>query len=771
MKEGKWLIWLFITISYTAPASHILGGDITMEYLGKPGYYRVGINFIFGAGYAPPKTVGISIYKKNTGGLVQNLTVDLAEIKPISLSYKDIPCIKSSGLNVDLIRYSRDIQFNPRNFTDANGYYIIYATANRTAVDNFKTAGNVGIVYRLDFPAMQQAGGIDFVNSSPQFTFTNTAYSCVGTPFSFNFDAFDKDGDELRYFLVAPLQSYLPNGGVFTNVEFMPGYTASNPIMGVPPLSIDQRTGKLTMKATQTGLFVFTVEVEEWRQGQRLGAIRRDFLVPVIDCRVDIPPPAAISYQNKTASEIDLCPGTSAVLSVDSNPNWAYQWKKDGVELSGSTSPRLTVNTTGVYSVTKRFAKKCGGDTTSIGVKVRSIPTPSVTIKAPKSPYCLGDTLTLEAAGIADFRYTWRRNGKLLNGITSSIIRCTENGLYKVEGGPITANCTGVDSLKILFNSQPKTSLTASAMSFCPRDSIMLTTVDSLDYQYSWMPAGGTINSNRLIVKSEGSYQVKVTNKAGCSTTSPPIYIRQLPLPVILFDSIRPVCTSETTPVLLIASPTGGLFGGTSVKGNTFNPQGIAAGKYPVTYTVKSQEGCTNQQTRWVSVLNGPSITLADTFKIKRGKAVQLMATTTDATKFSWTPRLYFTLDDFYDLQPSVQPTKSISYTLTAYNIEGCPSKAKTTVIVQESLYMADAFTPNGDNQNDNWEIRNSSIYPDCEVSIYNRWGQLIYQSTGYNIPWDGTFQQKKVPEGVYTYQIIPDKNDKPIIGTVLVLY
>lgn len=770
-RKAKWLLWLFSFTPFIVTASHILGGDVTIEYLGKAGYYRVMTNLYLSQGNIPTKTLTISVYKKNTGVLVQTLQVDLQENLPLTLSYQNIPCVKSSGYNMILARYSRDIQFDVKKFLDPDGYYFIYSVFGRTTGDNLQPAGGVGAIFRLYFPPMQQGNGADLINSSPQFTSTSGNFGCVGNLFSFSFNAVDKDGDELRYYLVSPLQSYTPSGNIFTNVDWLPGYTPSNPIKGDPPLSIDQNTGKLTMKATQTGLFIFTVEVQEWRQGQQIGAIRRDFLVPVIDCKVNIPPPAVILYQNKTASEIDLCSGTSAILTVDSNPDWAYQWKKDGVELSGSTSPRLTANTTGVYSVTKRFARKCGGDTTSAGVKIRTVPVPSVKISTSAFPFCTGDTVTLKAEGTSDFRYTWQKNGKLINGITGPMLQSTENGVFSVEGGPLIANCTGKDTIRIMFNARPKVSIMASATSFCAGDSVQLSTVDSVGFQYTWMPSAGMNSLSRQTVRSEGTYQVKVTNLSGCSAVSAPINIRQLPLPVIQFDALRPICSSETTPVLVAASPGGGVFSGTGITGNTFNPQGLLPGVYPVTYQVKSADGCLNQQTRMLSVVDGPFIELADTFLAKRGEPVQLMATAIKAVKFSWTPMLYFTRNEFYSLQPSVQPPKSITYTLTAYSADGCSTEAKTQVVIKQSLYMPTAFTPNGDNQNDYWEIKNSNLYPNCEVRIYNRWGQLMYESTGYNVPWDGTFQHKKVTGDVYTYEVIPDKGELPVTGTVLVLY
>ena len=65
-------------------------------------------------------------------------------------------------------------------------------------------------------------------------------------------------------------------------------------------------------------------------------------------------------------------------------------------------------------------------------------------------------------------------------------------------------------------------------------------------------------------------------------------------------------------------------------------------------------------------------------------------------------------------------------------------------------------ITPNFDGKNDLFIIEFLEIvYPDCHVIIYNRWGSIVFESFGYNQPWDGTFNNEPVPMGAYFYKII----------------
>ncbi len=81
-------------------------------------------------------------------------------------------------------------------------------------------------------------------------------------------------------------------------------------------------------------------------------------------------------------------------------------------------------------------------------------------------------------------------------------------------------------------------------------------------------------------------------------------------------------------------------------------------------------------------------------------------------------------------------------------------------------------FTPNTDGKNDVFEIPNLSVnYPGCKVTIYNRWGGLIFESEGYQLPWDGTYKGEKVPMGTYFYHIELNYDEaKEVEGSISII-
>ena len=80
-------------------------------------------------------------------------------------------------------------------------------------------------------------------------------------------------------------------------------------------------------------------------------------------------------------------------------------------------------------------------------------------------------------------------------------------------------------------------------------------------------------------------------------------------------------------------------------------------------------------------------------------------------------------------------------------------------VIVEKpyALYSPNAFSPDGDGINDVFKISGQGIL-DFKIEIYNRWGQMVYQSIDLSNGWDGTFKGKKLPTGTYVYKIKTSK-------------
>ncbi|MCH2197826.1 MAG: gliding motility-associated C-terminal domain-containing protein [Flavobacteriales bacterium] len=111
-------------------------------------------------------------------------------------------------------------------------------------------------------------------------------------------------------------------------------------------------------------------------------------------------------------------------------------------------------------------------------------------------------------------------------------------------------------------------------------------------------------------------------------------------------------------------------------------------------------------------------------------------------------------------------------YSVTVSDGDGCIlsffAEVEPTV---GCFFIADALTPNGDGANDEWIIGGLEFFPNSLVQVFNRWGQLLYESKGYSTPWDGTWNGNALPVADYYYVITYDESKEPILGTVTIKY
>ena len=124
---------------------------------------------------------------------------------------------------------------------------------------------------------------------------------------------------------------------------------------------------------------------------------------------------------------------------------------------------------------------------------------------------------------------------------------------------------------------------------------------------------------------------------------------------------------------------------------------------------------------------------------------------TTTAPLYSWAPSFY--LSDVNDINPIANPSTTITYTITATE-NGCTLSDYVTITVIDDLDIPNTISPNGDNINDKWFIQGIENYPNSIMYIYDRWGQEVFQTTGYSKAkaWGGEIKSRESAEGVYYY-------------------
>jgi gliding motility-associated-like protein len=174
-------------------------------------------------------------------------------------------------------------------------------------------------------------------------------------------------------------------------------------------------------------------------------------------------------------------------------------------------------------------------------------------------------------------------------------------------------------------------------------------------------------------------------------------------------------------------------------------------------------QGCDSTVTTYVTVSELPVVYISvpqDT--ITRGESVVLSAVSDVAVStYLWNPPTALSCDQCPN--PTTAPTSNIIYILNVTDINGCSANAFTRITVlsdscDKNIFIPSAFSPNGDGNNDIFQIYGNCI-ASMKMRIFNRWGELVFESNDINQGWDGVYKGA-AQIGVYTYTLSVEFKD-----------
>ena len=346
------VLFLFLFINFSASATHIVGGELEFVHI-RGDVYRVGMVKYFDAVNGNPDAIGttaiIGIFSKRDNR--QLLRLEIPRISDEPVPYTDPDCAIGTLL-VRRIYYAQEITLNRNNFNEQEGYYMVWERCCRNnIISNIIAPQDAGLTMYLEFPALLDRSGRPFINSEPQIFPPLSDYVCINQPFFFDFSGSDPDGDELRYRLTVPINGNStfndprpePLPAPYPTVEFIPGITVNNMVPGSVPLRIDQN-GIISLTASQTGLYVFAIAVDEYRNGTKIGEVRRDYQLLVIDCPTATKPNVAFKANAKPTRYVE---GTTIILDqnddkcgklfvTDSDPNTVIQARVEPINFTNA---------------------------------------------------------------------------------------------------------------------------------------------------------------------------------------------------------------------------------------------------------------------------------------------------------------------------------------------------------------------------------------------------------------------------------------------------
>ncbi len=312
---------------------------------------------------------------------------------------------------------------------------------------------------------------------------------------------------------------------------------------------------------------------------------------------------------------------------------------------------------------------------------------------------------------------------------------------------------------------------------FTESTSISGGTVVSFDWDYG---DGSSANGNSTVYQylNPGTYNVTLTSTSnfGCThDTTKAVIVDAVPVPnFTAADACFGAANQFTnTSSVLGNGPLTHLWrfgdGGTSVltsPGNIYP----APGFYNVTLVVTTGAGCVDSIIKVTEVYALPTVNAGNDTTISKGNEVQLNGYDPAAISYSWTP--VATLDVSAIPNPIARPTDTTTYTLTLTDFFGCQNTDDMTINVLNDfkILIHNVITPDGNGQNDVWYITNIDFYPEATVQLFNRWGELIYETLNYQNDWNGVVGTDQLPDGTYYYIITFPDSDIHYKGAVTLL-
>jgi len=360
-----------LCIATQSEATHIVGGELYYNHLGGNDFEVILIVYrdcdsdnanntgFDGSSVNLPDPV-IGIYTNGNLLDVVTLPFSITNVEGIPITSEN-PCfILPPDLCIEKATYTTTINLPPIN----NGYDLVYQRCCRNnSIINIQAAEDSGMSLYAHIPGAETvAAGI---NQSARFINLPNVALCQGGEFFYDHSAFDADGDQLNYSFCNPVlggganvaaapgdpdspQPNPPLGPPFTSVVWANGFGENNQVAANPDLEIDPLTGQITGTPTQVGTFAVGICVQEFRNGQLLNTVVRDFQYEVTTCDPIII--AAIPNQEQ------FCDGLTFQFDNTSLNATFFEWDFGDLSITTDTStqqaPLYTYAQEGDYEVT-----------------------------------------------------------------------------------------------------------------------------------------------------------------------------------------------------------------------------------------------------------------------------------------------------------------------------------------------------------------------------------------------------------------------------------
>ncbi len=474
-----------------------------------------------------------------------------------------------------------------------------------------------------------------------------------------------------------------------------------------------------------------------------------------------------------TTTPVEYCQNTSAVALTANGSN--LLWYANATGGTGSSSAP-TPSTTTVGNVTyfvSQMVSGCESPRASLVVTIKAIPAaPAVTSPLTYCHTTVAPILTATGSGLL-----WYANAS--GGAGSSSAPTPSTATVGNTNYYVSQTINGCESPRanIVVNITATTAapIVTSPIAYCQNTTATALTATGTNLLWYANASGGTGSSTAPIpsTTTAGSTIYYVSQTLSCGE-SPRAAI------IVTINAVPTIVTSPVnycqgaTAVALTATGSGLLWyaNATGGTGSCIAPIPSTNIVGTTNYYVSSSNGSCSSNATCESPRAALPVTISQALTVFAGNDTTInlgttiilngSSTGTASPIYSWTSSINpITLNATNIPKPLASPSEKTTYTLKVTDPTGlCPSVVDdvTISIVQKNcINIRNAFTPNGDGINDLWKVydqRDCLTKEGCKVNVYNRYGSKVFESANYYNTWQGTYNDKPIPDGTY-YAVI----------------
>lgn len=403
----------------------------------------------------------------------------------------------------------------------------------------------------------------------------------------------------------------------------------------------------------------------------------------------------------------------------------------------------------------------CGSVSSSAYIDHLPLLTATITANVAASCATTTDGKAMVTAYNGSGNYTYQWSG---SATTAPTVLDLTPGLHYVT---VSDDCGSViDSVNIGIKPALDATVHCAGPATCPTTSDGIAVVIPIDgvppYTYAW---SGSVETDSIAsALPVGPVTVTITDL--CGSIERTMNVISLPAMTFTYTASNLRCFADTSGYIEV-TPSLGVPPYTYAWGDTTLTDSLRHGLAAGSYTITINDFCGAQtQTFILSQPGALSISLLPTHVLFQGESTGKI----DLIVSGGTAPYYFAWSNASPMEDQYNLTEGM-YAVTVSDNNLCVAIDSIEIVsLQKHIIIYNAFTPNDDGKNDVWNIKHIQNFPDCEVNIYNEWGVLVFSSTGYSTPWDGTREGKPLPAASYYYVIDLKDGSEAYTGSVTLM-